>query len=111
MLLFHTFLKDFLHWSRIKCSCLVQRVLKAYAAKLYGRLPKTATGGTTGMAAAGTTDWQVHLLLPSMLFGFKLLQERVERRKEPNEDIVFLCITLMRLGLKGLGFRVLHSSG
>ena len=40
---------------------LLQRVLRAYAAKLIARLPKTATGGTTGSASAGTQDWYIKL--------------------------------------------------
>ena len=38
---------------------VLQRVLKAYAGRLVGRLPKTATGATTATATAHTTDWQV----------------------------------------------------
>ncbi|CAL8463747.1 g3281 [Coccomyxa elongata] len=38
-----------------------QRVLQQYAAKLVARLPKTAAGGTTGQAAAGTQDWYIKL--------------------------------------------------
>jgi hypothetical protein len=38
-----------------------QRVLRFYAGKLVARLPKTAAGGTTGAAAAGTTDWHIRL--------------------------------------------------
>ena len=37
--------------------CVLQRVLRAYAAKLIARLPKTASGGTTGNPGAGTIDW------------------------------------------------------
>ena len=40
-------------------SPVLQRVLKAYAGRLVGRLPKTATGATTATATAHTTDWQV----------------------------------------------------
>ena len=39
----------------------VQRVLRFYAGRLVARLPKTPAGGTTGSAAAGTTDWHVRL--------------------------------------------------
>lgn len=38
-----------------------QRVLRAYATKLITRLPKTAAGGTTGSAGAGTQDWYIRL--------------------------------------------------
>ena len=38
---------------------VLQRVLKAYAGRLVGRLPKTASGATTATATAHTTDWQV----------------------------------------------------
>ena len=38
---------------------MLQRVLKAYAGRLVGRLPKTPTGATTATATAQTTDWQV----------------------------------------------------
>ncbi len=38
----------------IFCPPVLQRVLQQYAAKLLARLPKTAAGGTTGQAAAGT---------------------------------------------------------
>ncbi|CAL5224462.1 g7153 [Coccomyxa viridis] len=38
-----------------------QRVLRAYAMKLVTRLPKTAAGGTTGSAGAGTQDWYIRL--------------------------------------------------
>lgn len=42
------------------CSCL-QRVLRAYAGKLIGRLPKTASGSVNATASAGTTDWQIKM--------------------------------------------------
>lgn len=38
-----------------------QRVYCTYAARLGGRLPKTASGGTTGTPVLGVTDWQVKL--------------------------------------------------
>lgn len=37
------------------------RVYISYAARLVGRLPKTATGGTSGTAVLGSIDWQVKL--------------------------------------------------
>ena len=37
--------------------CDLQRVIRAYAAKLVGRLPKTATGLTSGTPTAHMTDW------------------------------------------------------
>ena len=40
---------------------MLQRVLRAYATKLITRLPKTAAGGTTGSASAGTQDWYIRL--------------------------------------------------
>ena len=40
---------------------MLQRVLRAYATKLITRLPKTAAGGTTGSAGAGTQDWYIRL--------------------------------------------------
>ena len=40
---------------------LVQRILRAYASKLVGRLPKTATGSVTATATAGTTEWQIRM--------------------------------------------------
>ena len=39
----------------------LQRVLRAYATRLITRLPKTAAGGTTGSAGAGTQDWYIRL--------------------------------------------------
>lgn len=53
---------------------VLQRVLKAYAAKLLGRLPKTAAGNTTGTPTAGTSEWHVspHLLVPCSLLGLWL---------------------------------------
>ncbi len=36
-------------------------MLRAYASRLIARLPKTATGGTTGSAGAGTQDWYIKL--------------------------------------------------
>ena len=36
-------------------------MLRAYAGKLIARLPKTAAGGTTGSAGAGTADWHIRL--------------------------------------------------
>lgn len=47
-----------------------QRVLRAYASKLIGRLPKTASGSVNATASAGTTDWQI---------------------KMPDEDIPVVC--------------------
>ena len=41
----------------------MQRVIRAYAAKLLGRLPKTATGGTSGTPTAHTTDWYARSVL------------------------------------------------
>ena len=38
-----------------------QRVLRAYAAKLAARLPKTSGGLTTGKASNGATDWHIKL--------------------------------------------------
>ncbi|KAL3139007.1 hypothetical protein ABBQ32_005811 [Trebouxia sp. C0010 RCD-2024] len=38
-----------------------QRVLRAYAGKLIGRLPKTASGSVNATAAAGTTEWQIKM--------------------------------------------------
>ncbi len=40
---------------------LLQRVVRAYAARLLARLPKTATGGVTGTVTAHATDWHVRL--------------------------------------------------
>ncbi len=48
------------HYTKHTVSC-AQRVLRFYAGKLVARLPKTASGGTTGSAAAGTTDWHIRL--------------------------------------------------
>ena len=39
----------------------LQRVVRAYAARLLARLPKTAAGGTAGTPTAHTTDWYVKL--------------------------------------------------
>ena len=50
--------------------CVMQRVLRAYASKLIGRLPKTASGSVNATASAGTTDWQI---------------------KMPDEDIPVVC--------------------
>ena len=41
--------------------CAAQRVLRAYAARLLARLPKTAAGGTSGVPTAHSTDWHVKL--------------------------------------------------
>jgi len=41
--------------------CAFQRVLRAYAASLLARVPKTATGQTSGIATNSTTDWQIKL--------------------------------------------------
>lgn len=38
-----------------------QRVYCAYASRLQARLPKTATGGTTGVPTLGVSDWQIKL--------------------------------------------------
>ena len=40
---------------------ILQRVLRAYAGKLIGRLPKTASGSVNATASAGTTDWQIKM--------------------------------------------------
>lgn len=43
-------------------SCpFLQRVLRAYAGKLIGRLPKTASGSVNATASAGTADWQIKM--------------------------------------------------
>ena len=42
-------------------AAVFQRAYRAYAARLVGRLPKTAAGGIGGAAALGATDWQVRL--------------------------------------------------
>ena len=36
-------------------------MVRAYAARLLARLPKTAAGGTAGTTTAHTTDWYVKL--------------------------------------------------
>lgn len=36
-------------------------MLQQYAGRLVARLPKTAAGGTTGQAGAGTIDWYIKL--------------------------------------------------
>lgn len=36
-------------------------MLRAYAGKLIGRLPKTASGSVNATASAGTTDWQIKM--------------------------------------------------
>lgn len=41
--------------------CFLQRVVSAYAHRLLARLPKTASGLTTGTPTAHTTDWYVKL--------------------------------------------------
>lgn len=38
-----------------------QRVLRAYAGRLLGRLPKTAAGQTTGTASAASSEWHIKL--------------------------------------------------
>lgn len=40
---------------------LLQRVVRAYAARLVARLPKTAGGGTAGTPTLASQDWHVRL--------------------------------------------------
>ncbi|GAB4819166.1 hypothetical protein N2152v2_006212 [Parachlorella kessleri] len=45
----------------LELGVVFQRVYRAYAVRLVTRLPKTASGATSGTAVLGTADWQVKM--------------------------------------------------
>lgn len=104
-----------------------QRVYRAYAARLLARLPKTASGATSGTAVLGSSDWHIKMsdddidVICLIISTAEHCQEMVEQlakalanRLEPplgervdmseEEDelrsLVTQCLTVLLLGIE-----------